>query len=204
MLYLVGEADICNYADDTTIYTCYVTVDLVIDKLEKHSFEMASWFYKNFMKLNEEKSHFTLYGENLNDHSVKVGPVLIKESTEEKLLGVTLEKRLSFETHTQQLCLKSSQKLLQALARISPPMDSQNLITVLNAFITSQFSYCPLIWMFHSRKTGHKINKFHERVLILAYKESVSTFEQLLTRNNSVTSHERDLRLLITEVFKTK
>ena len=140
MLYLVGEADICSYADDTTIYACDPTIDIVIDKLEKHSFEMASWFYKNFMKLNEEKSHFTLYGEKLNDHSVKVGPVLKKESTEEKLLGVTLDKRLSFETHTQQLCLKSSQILLQALARKSSSMDSQKLATVMNAFIISQFS----------------------------------------------------------------
>ena len=42
MFYLMGEAEICNYANDTTIYACDTTLDLVIDKLEKHSFEIAS------------------------------------------------------------------------------------------------------------------------------------------------------------------
>ena len=108
MFYLVGEAEICNYADDSTIYACDTTIELVIDKLEKHSFEIASWYSNNFMKLNEEKCHVMLYGDKSNDHSVNVGQALIKESIEEKLLGATLDKRLSFETHTQQLCMLSS------------------------------------------------------------------------------------------------
>ena len=156
-----------------------------IDKLGKHGFEIASWFSKKFMKPNKERCHSMLYCEKSNDRSVSVDPVLIKESTEEKLLGVTLDKRLSFKTHTQQLSIKASQRL-HALARIAPFMDSLKLVTVMNAFKTSQFSYCPLIWMFHGRKTDHKINKIHEKALRLAYKDSVSTFEQLLTRNNSV------------------
>ena len=63
--------------------------------------------------------------------NANVGPVLIRESTEEQLLGVTLDKRLSFETNTQQVCIKTSQ-ILQALARISPFMDSQKLGNVAN------------------------------------------------------------------------
>ena len=39
---------------------------------------------------------------------------------------------------------------------------------------------------------------------MLVYTDSVSTFEQLLTRNNSVTTQERNLQLLMTEIFKTK
>ena len=58
-----------------------------------------------------------LYGDKLNDHSVNVGQALIIEIAEETLLGVNLDKRLSFETHTQQLCVKGSQKL-HALASI--------------------------------------------------------------------------------------
>ena len=60
----------------------------------------------------------------------------------------------------------------------------------MNAIITSQFSYYPLMWLFHSRKSDHKITKNHERAITFKYKDSVSTFKQLLTRNNSVTTHE--------------
>ena len=111
MFYLVGEAEICNY---------------VIDKPEKHSFEFPSWFSNNVMKLNEEKCHAMLYGDKLYDHSVNVGQALIKESTTEKLLEVTLQKRLSFETHTQQLYVKASQKL-HSLARVSPSWTRKSL-----------------------------------------------------------------------------
>ena len=31
----MGEADICQYADDTTINDCDTTIDLINDKLEK-------------------------------------------------------------------------------------------------------------------------------------------------------------------------
>ena len=31
----------------------------------------------------------------------------------------------------------------------------------LNAFIESQFSYCPLIWMFHSKTLDNKLNTLH-------------------------------------------
>ena len=32
---------------------------------------------------------------------------------------------------------------------------------LMNAFITSQFSYCPLVWMSNSRTMNNKINKIH-------------------------------------------
>ena len=108
-----------------------------------------------------------LYGENSNEHSVKIDQALIKESTGEKLLGVILDKKLSFETHVQQLCTKARQKLHE-LTRIPPFMDAKKLVTVMNTFIAPQFDYCPLIWMFHSRKIDHKIYQIHEKALKLA------------------------------------
>ena len=96
MFYLVGEAEICNYADETTIFACDTRIELVIDKLKKHSCEIASWLSSNVMKLNEEKCCVILYGDKSNDCSVNVGQALIRESTEEKLFEVTLDKRLSF------------------------------------------------------------------------------------------------------------
>ena len=112
---------------------------------------------------------------------MNVDPALIKESTEEKLMGATPDKRLPFETHTQQLSIKANQKL-QPRARISPFVDSIKLVAIMNAFVSSQFSYCPLIWMFHNGKTDRKINRIHERALTLADKDYVSTFEYLLAK----------------------
>ena len=140
-----------------------------------------------------------------------VGNSLIKESIEEKLLGVTIDKDLSFKNHLDSLCKKASQKL-HALARISKFMDTDRIVLMMNTFVMSQFSYCSLIWMFHDRRINNKVNKIHERALRIAYKDShygshtkkVSCFESHLARNNSVSLHQRNLQLLLVEIFKTK
>ena len=52
----------------------------------------------------------------------------------------------------------------------------------MQAFFNAQFSYCPLVWMFHSRKINTKINNFHYRALRMIYLDVTSTFEELLKK----------------------
>ena len=73
----------------------------------------------------------------------------------------------------------------------------------MKAFITSQFSYCPLIWMFHSRSLNNKINRIHERALRLVYQNNLS-FSELLDLDNSVTVPSKNLQVLVTEIYKVK
>ena len=137
-----------------------------------------------------------------SDLSIKIGNTTIIESTEEKLLGITLDKQLSFKTHVQSLCKKAGQKL-HALSRISYLLDTDKLKHIMRAFILSQFSYCPLVWMFCDRHLDNKINHIHKKALSIAYKDIVSDFDALLTRDNSVSVHKRNLQLLMTEIYKT-
>ena len=83
-------------------------------------------------------------------------------------------------------------------------MDLAKCKSLMKAFITSQFNYCPLIWMFHSRQLNNRINKINERALRLAYKGNKLTFNDLLKLDNSVTIHQRNLKILATEIFKVK
>ena len=72
----------------------------------------------------------------------------------------------------------------------------------MKAFVESQFSYCPLIWMFHSRGLNNKINRIHERALRITYNDKSSTFQELLDKDNSVSIHHRNIRVLATEIYK--
>ena len=56
----------------------------------------------------------------------------------------------------------------------------------MKAFVESQFGYCPLIWMFHSRELNNKINRIHERALRITYKDKSPTFQELLKKDNSL------------------
>ena len=83
-------------------------------------------------------------------------------------------------------------------------MDLAKRKSLMNAFITSQFNYCPLIWMFRSRKLNNRINKIQERALRLVYKDNKLTFDDHLKLDNSVTIHQQNLQKLATEIFKVK
>ena len=58
--------------------------------------------------------------------------------------------------------------------------------------------------MFHSRKINNPINSLHERALRVVYRDYKATFSELLSKDKSVTIPQRNLQLLVTEIFKTK
>ena len=156
------------------------------------------------MKLNADKCHLLVLGQRCDDPvTVRIGHADVVNSSEEKLLGVQIDSRLFFDNHVSKLCQKASNKLY-ALARISPYMDKSKLRNLMRAFITSQFQYCPLIWMFHSRQLNQKINKIQERALRITYKDTESTFSELLRKDSAVTLHTKNLQILMTEMYQTR
>ena len=58
--------------------------------------------------------------------------------------------------------------------------------------------------MLHSRKINNRVNSLHERALRIVYRDYNATFSELLSKDKSVTIHQRNLQLLATEIFKTK
>ena len=194
------ECDIASYADDNAPYKFGFNLDNVISNLEKSTNSLLNWFRENHMKANADKCHLLVSSDE--SCTAKIEDFSIKNSTKEKLLGVKFDSNLSFESHITSLCKKASQKL-HALARISHYMDLNKRRNLMKAFITSQFSYCPLIWMFHSRNLNNKINRIHERALRLVYQNNLS-FSELLDLDNSVTVHQKNLQVLVTEIYKVK
>ena len=127
----------------------------------------------------------------------------IWENKKQKLLGVQIDRTLSFDEHIASLCRKAGKKL-SVLARLSNFMCTNKKRVLMKAFIESQFSYCPLIWMFHSRGVNNKINHLHERSLRIVYKDNISSFEDLLKKDRSFTIHQRNIQSLAIELFKVK
>ena len=99
------------------------------------------------------------------------------------------------------ICKKASQKLT-AILRLANIISEKKRKVFLNTFSEPQFIYCPLLWMFCSRKLNNKINRLHERALRIAYEDYVSSFEELLVKDGSVTIHQRNLKVLAVEMYK--
>ena len=197
----INDIDIASYADDNTPYTVHKNPEKIIKVLENTSVDLLKWFKNNGMKANADKCHLLVNSKE--KVCTKIGSYNIESSEQQKLLGVLIDNKLTFEKHINNLCTKASQKL-NALCRVSSFMSTNKKRLVMKTFISSQFSYCPLIWMNHSRTLNNKINRIHERSLRVVHNDKKATFKELLEQGKVVSTHTRNLQILVTEMFKVK
>ena len=90
----VRYTNICNYADDTTIFACHPILETIVRQLETDGTVVAKWFSDNYLKLNDVKFHLMMFGGKCSRATVAIGNSTIDESDFEKLLGVASENML--------------------------------------------------------------------------------------------------------------
>ena len=94
------------------------------------------------------------------------------------LLGITIDSNLTFENQIDNICKRLSQKL-NALARVAPTrIYRKEEWLCMNeewSFVTSQFGYSLLIWMFHRRRLHNIKNSIHKWALRTIYQDYIPT-----------------------------
>ena len=155
-------------------------------------------FTDNILKANPEKSH--LLTNSAEEIQIDIDGMAISNRKCGKLLGIHIDNKLTFESHVRSLSKKARQKP-NAFARIACSLKLDQRKLLLNAFITSQFSHAPVVWMFHNRKLNH-INRIHERGLRTVYQDHISTFDELFAKDGSFKIHDSNLQRLLIEIFK--
>ena len=116
-------------------------------------------------------------------------------------IGLTIDKKLNFSKHIDKLC-RNAQYKLHALRRIRKYLSLQKAKLLGNAFIDSPFNYASLIWMFCRKGLYLKMQKVHHKRLKVIY-QSNKTYEEPLELNETVSIHQRQLRFLVTKVYKS-
>ena len=134
---------------------------------------------------------------------MNVGGNQIWESNTEKILGVNIDANVIFDSHVKTI-LNNAGRKLSALSRMSKVLNFSKLRILIKSFFESQFAYCPLVWMCHSRILNNRINKLHERALRILYKDYLTTFEDLLIKDQSVRVHQHNIQMLAIEMYKVK
>ena len=125
-----------------------------------------------------------------------------KKSQEVVIFGLTLGDKLSFKMHIENNCRKAKDKL-HAQQCIRKYLSTDKEKTFCNAFINSQFFYAPLIWMFAGKLLISRVQKIHFRSLQVVHNTYDTAYNELLSMNRDVSIHQRHLRFLVTEVFKS-
>ena len=116
-LFMFLILDIANFADDNSPFVEAPTIPQVISELEQESVRLLSWLRNNGQKANPDKFHLLLSSPEEN-YSANIGNFSITNTKHKKLLGLTVDNKITFNNHVTNLCSKASQKL-HALSRVS-------------------------------------------------------------------------------------
>ena len=108
LFYVTELTNVCNYADDTTFYACDSDICNLVKRLELDSSLAIEWFESKYIKLNEDKCHFTISGYKHEIMFANFGESSIWEKGQQKLLGGAIDKNLNFKDHILKQCKKAA------------------------------------------------------------------------------------------------
>ena len=104
MFFLLKDMHVANYADGTTPYIYDKNLGSVIKSLEQSVNLLFNWFKSNQLKGNEDKCHVWLSTDETVQ--VNIGTANINNGKCEKLLGIKIDCKLSFDDHIGNICKK--------------------------------------------------------------------------------------------------
>ena len=101
------------------------------------------------------------------------------------------------------MCAKVS-KQINALLRIKNDLDITSRRTLYNSFISSNLNYCSIVWMFMSCTNLNKLDKLNKRALRMIYDDTSSTYDELLSINNSLDIYKSCMKSLCVEMYRIR
>lgn len=151
LYYHIKQANLNAYADDEQLYSSEKDLDTLSTRLE-HGLGIG--MSENCMFVNLEKHQAMVLGANSNyEFSFPV-----KNST--NLLGVPIDKDLSFNSHISQICVKFN-KQFSVLKRFKNIITSNVMLRLYKAFILPHLQYNFLIWHVSGTRNCDKLESLN-------------------------------------------
>ena len=133
------------YADDTQLYITFKSsqepADSCITMLEKCIQVIRSWMRQNFLKWNDEKTEFLLFGSRQQLSKVylpfiKIGDSQIT-SSQARNLGVIFDSTMTLKSHISNIVCVSSFHI-RNISRIRKYLNQSAAEQIKHAFVTSR------------------------------------------------------------------
>ena len=103
----IETTKLCNYAGDSTMYSSDKNSNIVISRVRHDFAKIPESFYENYIVLNPDKFRFLTLGFNQPFPDFCFENTIIKNITEEKILGIVMNNNLSFKCHMKKYAKKS-------------------------------------------------------------------------------------------------
>ena len=148
MFYKNISSCIANYADDNNLCDSDTSLDVLKNKLTINTEDTIQWYNDNGLSANPDKFQCVVMNRNgAIPASISVCDSVIDSSNSVKVLGVLLDADLNFKPYISQICSRASRQI-NAMKRLSKFIDSDGRLKLYKSFISANFSYCPVTWIF--------------------------------------------------------
>ena len=203
MFLFMKNCNFYNYADENFVSRSSPDVNVILSNLKNDCQISLKWFGDNGMKANPSKFKFMIMSsEYIEPQELMIsGDVCLPSQIDIKVLGVTIDHRLTFNEHIRVCTLKAARQL-NALSRVFRYLDTKSKSILYNNFVASNFNYCPLVWHFGGVTNNIKLEKIQERSLRILFNDYESDVHDLLDSIGDQTLALRRLKYMLLEVYK--
>ena len=171
------------YADDTTLYSTALDKSSLEADLQKALDSVHTWCLENGMLINTEKTKLMLIASrqkrsSLIDSDLKItfNNVDLKNSSNEKILGVHMDQNFVWNNQFQHVSKKISSHLW-LLSQIRTYFNVQHRLLFYNAYIKSHIEYCCVVWGNSCNFNAYKIEKLQRSACKLILGNDYTTLD---------------------------
>lgn len=136
--------DIHLYADDTQLYTSFKPEESeeALSRLESCIEEIRQWMEQHYLKLNDSKTEFVIFGtpndmEKISGWSVTIGESEILPSSSARNIGAHMDSKLDMKAQVNNT-IKSCYAQIYSISKIRNYLTSHACKTLVHALVTSR------------------------------------------------------------------
>ena len=138
------------FAEDSNLTASGESINQLEAAVNSDLENLRKWLIANKLSLNVAKTEFMLFSSKQmlktnSNRQVKIENEHIKQVSECKTLGVTVDQHLSWKSNTENICKKITSGI-SALRRLKDFVHKQTLLSVYNALVRPYFDYCCEVW----------------------------------------------------------
>ena len=142
------SCDLVKYADDLTMYASFSKTQNNSSTYQNALDDINKWATDNDMTINAKKSKVlhVSFSQPKYTNDFTLGGNTLEKCESAKLLGVTLDRNLTFSDHVKDVCSRLASKLygMRVLKRLG--RNSEGLKTYYIANIRSVLTYASPVW----------------------------------------------------------
>ena len=147
LLPFIKETNTCNFADNRALYGCGKVLDTISNKVEVETHTAIKCLKDNEMVANLSKFQFMFLSNYKSiERNMPFDGKTIKALDTAELLGIFLDKNISFKKHIQNNCHQANNKT-KGFFGLRKSLNLIQTEVLATAYISSIFKDCPLIWL---------------------------------------------------------